>query len=194
MLKGLTGVVVAVVGVGGVLAAPAGAQQYPPADNGVSVDCTTPAPGETVTVTARTFLPDAGVTVTLEPETVTLGSGTADGEGVLRFDAAIPADTSPGERTITAAGQSSGGLLSLTARITVVPAGETGCAGAPGGASAGAAPAAPAGDSSGRGGSLPLTGSGLTLLLLQIALALAAAGGLFLALSAKRRRTARLAT
>lgn len=194
MLKPITGLAVAAVGVVGVMVAPAGAQQYPPADNGIAIDCTTPAAGETITVTAHTFQPGADVLVTLDPDAVPLGTGTADGGGAVLLEATIPADAAPGDRTVIAAGDSAEGLLTLTARITVVE-GEAGCEQGPAQepAPSGAAPgggAAPSDDSG--GGALPVTGSGLTVLLLQIGLALAAAGGLFLALASKRRRAAHL--
>jgi len=185
MLKRVTGLAVAVFGVVGILAGPAAAQQYPPADNGISVSDTTPTPGQTVTVTARTFSPGADVTLTLGTDPVTLGNGPAGADGVLQTDVTIPQDTTLGEHTITASGQAPDGTLTLTARITVVSADGSDAGGAVVGGGA-------ASDDS-SGGGLPVTGSGLTALLLQIAVALAAAGGLFLARSAKRRRAAGLA-
>lgn len=184
MLKRVIALAVVVTGavVGGAVA-PAAAQQYPPADNSISVSDTTPTPGQSITITARTFSPGAGVTVTLGPDPITLGSGTAGEDGVLRMDATVPTDTSLGEHTVTAAGQAPDGLLSLSARITVV-SGDDDEGGAAGG-----------GGSGGGGGdsSLPRTGSDLTTLLVQIGLALAAIGGLLLALSRRRRRSAHLA-
>lgn len=184
MLKRVTGLAIAVAGVVGIglvgVAGPAGAEQYPPADNGIAVVCTTPAAGETVGVTARTFTPGAQVSFSIGAGSA-LGTTTANGEGVAQLDVTIPGDAQPGDQTITASGQAPDGVLSVTARVTVAD----GCAGAP---DEGAAPpaAAPSSDDS-DGGGLPVTGSGLTMLLLQIALALAAAGGVFLALSRRRR-------
>jgi hypothetical protein len=186
MLKRVTGLAIAVAGVVGFMVAPAGAEGYPPADSGIAVGCTTPAPGDTVTLTASGFTPGATVTVTLDPGPASLGSGAADGNGAFTLDATIPGDAEAGDHTITASGQSADGLLSLTARVTVTAEGcEAPGAPAPGGA-------APAGGESSDGGGdgLAFTGSGLTMLLLQIALALAAVGGVFMALS-KRRRSAR---
>lgn len=187
MRKRVTGLVISVAGIVGIglagSAAPAGAEGYPPAENGIAVTCTTPAPGETVGVTARTFAPGADVTVTIDPGPATLGTAAASGEGVAQLDVTIPNDIQPGDHTITAAGQADDGVLTVTARVTVSPGG---CAGAP---SEGATPpaAAPSGDDDSAGGGLAFTGSGITTLLLQIALALAAAGGVFLALSRRRR-------
>jgi hypothetical protein len=180
MLKRVTGLAIAVVGVVGFMAAPAGADGYPPAENGIGVSCPTPAPGDTVTVNTHGFSPGAAVTVTIESGPATLGSGAADDNGAFTFDATIPGDIQAGDHTITAAGESADGLLSLTARVTVTPGG---CAGAAPGAPA-AGGAAPSG---GGHGGLAFTGSGLTMLLLQIALALTAGGGAFMALSKKRR-------
>jgi hypothetical protein len=185
MRKRVTGLVMSIAGVVGLglagTAAPAGAEGYPPAENGIAVACTTPAPGETVGVTARSFTPGAEVAVTIDPGPATLGSAAAGGDGAVMLDVAIPNDIQPGNHTITATGQAADGVLTLTARVTV----GAGCAGAP---SEGATPpgAAPSEGDSG-GGALPLTGSGLTTLLLQLALVLAAAGGVFLALSRRRR-------
>ena len=185
MLKRVTGLAIAVAGAVGFMAAPAGAGGYPPAENGIAVGCTTPAPGDTVTLTANGFTPGATVTVTLDPGPAALGSGAADGDGAFTLDATIPNDAEAGDHTITASGESADGLLSLTARVTVTAEGcEAPNAPAPGGA----APAG--GESGGGGGGLAFTGSGLTMLLLQVALALTAIGGAFMALS-KRRRNAR---
>jgi hypothetical protein len=186
MLKRVTGLAIAVTGIVGFMAAPAGAGGYPPGENGIAVGCTTPAPGDSVALTATGFTPGATVTVTLDPGPAALGSGPADGEGAFTLDATIPDDAAAGDHTITASGESADGLLSLTARVTVTAEGcEEPSEPAPGGA-------APAGgqSSDGDGGGLAFTGSGLTVLLLQIALALAAIGGVFMALS-KRRRHAR---
>lgn len=184
MLKRVAGLALASVGLVAVAASPAGAQQYPPADNSITVSDTTPTPGQTVTVTVRTCLPGAGVTITIDPDVV-LGTAPADAEGVLRLDVVIPADTSLGRHTISATCESPTGTLSLSARIVVVP---EAAAGAPGGPPAGGA-AAP--DDAGHvGGSLPRTGDSLSMALLRLALALAALGGVLLALSKRRRATA----
>jgi hypothetical protein len=185
MLKRVTGLAIAVFGVVGFMAAPAGAGGYPPAENGIGVGCTTPAPGDTVTLTADGFTPGATVTVTLDPGPAALGSGAADADGAFTLDATIPDDAEAGDHTITASGESPDGLLSLTARVTVTAEGcEAPSAPAPGSA------APSGGESNGGGGGLPVTGSGLTMLLLQVALALTAIGGASMALS-KRRRHAR---
>lgn len=184
MLKRVIALAIVVTGtvVGGAVA-PAVAQQYPPADNSIAVSDTTPTPGQTITVTARTFSPGAEVTVTLGPDPITLGRGNAGEDGVLRTEATIPADTALGDHTVTAAGQAPDGQLSLSARITVVSGEDDDGAAGGGGAGGG-----------GGDGSLPRTGSDLTTLLVQIGLALAALGGLLLALSRRRRRTAVAAT
>ena len=176
MLKRVSGLAIAVAGVVGFMATPAGAGGYPPADNGIAVGCTTPAAGDTVNLSANGFTPGANVTVTLDPGPTALGSGPADGTGAFTLDA--------GDHTITASGESADGLLSLTARVTVTADGcEAPSAPAPGAA-------APGGnESSGGGGGLAFTGSGLTMLLLQVALALTAIGGASMALSRRRRHS-----
>lgn len=159
------------------MATPAGAQQYPPADNRVTVSAACPEPGDTITVSARTFTPGADVGVTLTPqdgEAVGLGNATADGSGVASLDVAVP-DVSRGPATLTASGDS----LDLTANITICPFDE------PVEEGDAAAPFGPAPDDQ-AAGQLPRTGSDLGPL--QIGLALAALGGLLMALAAKRRR------
>jgi hypothetical protein len=77
----------------GLLAVPAGAQQYPPAVNSLTVSDTTPTPGQTIDITAQTFVGGSSVTVTLNPETVLLGTATSDPSGVARLAGTIPAST-----------------------------------------------------------------------------------------------------
>jgi LPXTG-motif cell wall-anchored protein len=160
----------AVVGVGG----PASAQQYPPAVNTVTVSDTTPCPGDTITVDARTFQPGAPVTVTLVSSSLVL-AGTADANGVVALQVTLPTGTPVGEHTITATGQSPSGPLSLSARITIEPS----CAGA----AAAAAPTRPS-------GALPKTGDDSSLQLAKLGLALAAVGGVITAIAVKRRKAA----
>jgi hypothetical protein len=152
----------------GLLAAPAAAQQYPPAQNSLTVSDTTPTPGQTIDITARTFVAGSTVTVTLNSEPVLLGSPTSDPSGVARLSATIPASTPLGAHTIVAQGTASDGTpLTLTASINVVAAGGSG---------------------SGTGGGLPRTGDDTSLPLARIGLALAAAGGVITAVAAKRRK------
>jgi LPXTG-motif cell wall-anchored protein len=157
------------------MAAPAAAQQYPPAVNSFTVSDTTPTPGQTITAQGRTFAPGAGVTMTLSSVPVVIANGSADAAGVVTVDATIPADTPIGPHTITAAGEApDGSPLSLTVSINVVPAdGE-------GESAAGA-------DS---GSSLPRTGDDTSMPLARIGLLLAAIGGIITAVAAKRRKSA----
>jgi endo-alpha-N-acetylgalactosaminidase len=173
MLKRVIAVAVVVVGA---FAAPASAQEYPPAQDSLALsDACVPA-GSELTVTAGTFNPGATVTVTLGG--APLGTPAADGGGVATLTATVPAETAAGDVELTATGDGPSGPLALTARLTVDP---EDCAAAP-------APAAP-GEGESAGGTLPRTGSD-TLPLLRIGLALAAVGGLLLAATAKRRRAA----
>lgn len=172
MLKRVIAVAVATIGL---LAAPAAAEQYPPAPSGLAVSDTCPTPGQNVTISGGTFSPGATVTFTLG--STSLGTATADGAGNAALPVAIPAGTSPGNHTITAAGPAPDGQLSLSARVSVA---ADGCEGE-------GAAGAPAGENAG-GGTLPRTGDDLAIPLMQIGLGLAAVGGVLLALSAKRRR------
>jgi hypothetical protein len=153
----------------GLLAVPAGAQQYPPAVNSLTVSDTTPTPGQTIDITAQTFVGGSSVTVTLNPETVLLGTATSDPTGVARLAGTIPASTPLGAHTIVAQGTASDDTpLTLTVSINVVAADGSG--------------------GSGTGGGLPRTGDDTSLPLARIGLALAAAGGVITAVAAKRRK------
>ena len=63
------------------LAAPAAAQQYPPAVNSLTVSDTTPTPGQTISIEGRTFAAGSTTTVALTPVPVTLGSHTLTATG-----------------------------------------------------------------------------------------------------------------
>jgi hypothetical protein len=155
----------------GLLAAPAAAQQYPPAQNGLTVSDTTPTPGQTIDITVQTCAPGSSVMVTLDSDQVALGTPTADSSGVARLSATIPANTSLGAHTIIAVCTGADDApLRLTAAINVVSAG---------GAGSGAG-----------GGGLPRTGDDSSLPLARIGLALLAAGGVVTAIAAKRRKAA----
>ena len=74
-----------------VMAAPAAAQQYPPAVNSLTISDTTPCPGQTITIGGRTFAPGSTVNFVLTSGPVTLGSATADAVGVIALQSTIPA-------------------------------------------------------------------------------------------------------
>jgi hypothetical protein len=155
-------------------AAPAGAQQYPPAENSLIISDTTPTPGQTISIEAKTFTAGTEVTITLNSDPVVLGAPTANEGGVAGLSATIPSTVPLGSHTIVATGTGADGApLTLTASITVVADG--------------------AGSGSGGGsgsGSLPRTGDDSSLPLARIGLALAAAGGVITAVAAKRRKAA----
>lgn len=173
MLKRSAVLALAVVGVAiGLAATPAGAQQYPPEDNLLTVSDTTPCPGGQATVTGRNFIPGTPVTISLDDQVV--GTPTADDANTVTLEVTIPETTSEGEHLITAIGQ---GIeeadLHLTVTIDVVP-----CDAAPPSTS----PVA------GGGSNLPRTGSDSTMNLVRIGLGLAAAGGVLLAVAYRKRR------
>jgi LPXTG-motif cell wall-anchored protein len=156
------------------MAAPAAAQQYPPAVNSLTVSDTTPTPGQTIGIEGRTFAAGATVTVTLASDPVVIGTAAADPSGVVSLQATIPAATPLGLHTITATGQApDGSELSVSVSITVVAADGTG--------------------DSATGGSLPRTGDDSSIPLAKVGLALAAIGGVVTAVAAKRRKSATLA-
>jgi LPXTG-motif cell wall-anchored protein len=151
------------------MAAPAAAQQYPPAVNGLTINDTTPCPGQVVTIEGRTFAPGGTATVVLTSDPVTLGSATADANGVIALGATIPADTPLGAHTLTATGPAPNGqMLALSLAIQVPAAGDCGARTA--------------------AGALPRTGDDTSLPLAKVGLGLLAAGGIILSMAAKRRK------
>ncbi|HKE76164.1 MAG TPA: LPXTG cell wall anchor domain-containing protein [Acidimicrobiales bacterium] len=155
------------------MAAPAGAQQYPPAVNSLTISDTTPTPGQTISIEGRTFATGSTATVTLFSDPVVLGSAIADAAGVFALQATIPADTPLGHHTITAEGTApDGSPLSLSVSLTVVPAQGAG---------------AGAGNGS---GNLPRTGSDSSIPLAKLGLGMLAIGGIATAIAAKRRKAA----
>ncbi len=157
-------------------AAPVGAQQYPPSNNSVTVDDVTPHPCQSVTITAGTYSAGSTVEFTLASTPTSLGSATADANGVATLTAAIPDGTEPGDHTITASGTSDAGPLSQT--VTVDVSGN--CAGE-------VTTLTPAGAS----GPLPKTGSNSTMPLARAAALLMAVGGVLLLATRRRRAEAR---
>ena len=76
-------------------------------------------PGQTIDITAQTFVSGSTVTLTLNSEPAVLGTPTSDPSGVARQSATIPASTSLGAHTIVAQGTASDGTpltLTVTAR------------------------------------------------------------------------------
>jgi hypothetical protein len=145
-------------------AAAAGAQEYPPADDTVTVSDTTVEPGQPVTLSARVFQSGSTVTFTFFSAPVVLGTATANSSGVATLTATIPSNATPGTHRIEATGTGADGQpLTVVINITVLGAAGSG---------------------------LPTTGSGSTAPLTQLAAAALAGGGL-LVLLANRRRGAR---
>ncbi|HEY7069503.1 MAG TPA: hypothetical protein VH479_05295, partial [Acidimicrobiales bacterium] len=138
------------------MAAPAAAQQYPPAVNSLTVSDTTPSPGQTITIQGQTFAQGATATVVLNSDPVTLGSATASAAGVITLQATIPQDIPLGSHTLVASGPAPNGqTLSLSLAIQVVPAQAGGGTGT-------------------GGGNLPRTGDSTSLPLAKVGLGLLA--------------------
>src|SRR5690606_23971995 len=91
------------------LAAPAAAQQYPPAVNSLTISDTTPTPGQPITIEGRTFAAGSTVTVAMVSDPVTLGTAVADDQGVFTLQSPITFATALGQHTLTAAGQAPDG-------------------------------------------------------------------------------------
>ena len=108
----------------------AGAVTYPPGACALATSSTTVAAGGTVGFSTtgscggtEGFVPGTTVTVVLASGAVTLGTTTADVTGGISASFAIPANTAPGQHTITATGAAaSGGTLSVSTSILVAGA------------------------------------------------------------------------
>ncbi|HET6951984.1 MAG TPA: hypothetical protein VFI47_16500, partial [Acidimicrobiales bacterium] len=119
-------------------AGPAGAQAYPPPQHTITVDDSTPAPGQAITVTLRTCR--AGTHALFGIDLVFLGSGRVDAQGVASAVVTIPTWTAPGQHRISGACLGADLvplLLSTLVTVEQPPAGG-GPAGGAGGAGAGA--------------------------------------------------------
>lgn len=185
-------------------AAPAGAQEYPPDQDFITVDDTVVTVGQTITVTSGTYVAGSAVSHTFASQPVDLGTATAGGDGVAVLTATVP-NTTPGQHTITATGEDdTGGTLSQSVAITVVAAedddekDDEAVAAAPGEAAPGAvargeaAPGAVARGEAAPGaaaGALPRTGDD-SLPLLRVGAILLALGGVLVLLTRRRHEAA----
>jgi hexosaminidase len=107
-MRKLAGLAVSIMVLGlslGVIAAPAGAQQYPPGGTTCPISDTSLAPGDQVTVSGTGFQAGSTVTFTLQPGDIELGSTTVDADGTFGpIVLTIPADLAPGTYTLVCAG------------------------------------------------------------------------------------------
>lgn len=171
--------------VAGFAAPPAGAQQYPPAQNLLTVSDPTPCPDDYVGVDARTFHVNGVIGTSLVG-----GAGpialwdvqprlpTADDQGVFQYQVRILPEVPPGRYTLEVLGpspQDDEVPLVLTTDIEVLDCSDP--------------PTLTTMPSTGSAGDLPRTGSGGSLGYLRAAFGLVAAGGA-LAAAARRPRPA----
>ena len=129
---------------------PATAQTYPPPQNSITVDDSTPAAGQSIAVTLRTCRPGTialfGIGLSL------VGAPTVGADGVARATVTVPARLRPGRHVVSGACLSpTWRPLFLTTVITVTGSGAGTSSGSGGGAvpggggGSGAAPAAAGG-------------------------------------------------
>lgn len=134
-------------------------------DDTVVVSDTTVVPGQSVTASARTFMPGSPVTFTLFSQPITLGTVDANSEGVATITFTMP-DVPAGEHTLRASGTGDDGApLTVDTTLTVVGAGASARA-------------------------LPTTGSDGTISTTQVGLAALVVGGLLVLAAQKRRSNA----
>jgi LPXTG-motif cell wall-anchored protein len=166
------------------LAAPAYGQQYPPEELFITVSDTTPTPGQTVTVTAGTFMTGTSVSITFHSVTRFLGEDDdVDETGQTVQNVTIPADATLGTHTITASGTApSGAPRSLSTNITVVSAGGGAAGGGTGTAATGVG-------TTGAQRGLPRTGDN-SIPLARVGLVTLAVGAGLVFVTRRRRATA----
>lgn len=149
--------------------APASAQTYPPPVRSITVDDTTPAPGQAITVALRTC--KAGTVALLGIDLKLVAVPTVGADGVARSTVTVPARLRPGRHVVSGACLAPDlHSLFLTTAITVTssgaaaPAGDGGSSATPspggssGTADGGGAIAAGRGASTGGGTTPPLDG------------------------------------
>jgi hypothetical protein len=111
------------ISIGGVLwASPAFA--YGPGATTISTNISTVGAGGSLIVTGSGFQPGETITLVLHSTPVTLGTTPADSQGSFSTTVTIPADTTPGNHTIIATGNTSGSTASTS--IVVVSATTSG--------------------------------------------------------------------
>jgi tripartite-type tricarboxylate transporter receptor subunit TctC len=159
------------ISIGGVLwASPAFA--YGPNAPTLTGNTTTVGPGGTITLNGTGFQPGETVTLQLFSTPVTLGASMANSQGAFTTTVTIPANTTPGNHTIVATGNTSG----ATASFAIVVTGAS----ATGGSTTGGASS---------GGSLAFTGADIAAMAGIGAIALAL-GGMLVFAGRRRRVTA----
>jgi hypothetical protein len=144
MLAGAA-VVAAVLVVAG---APASAQTYPPPVRSITVDDTTPAPGQSIVVTLQTCR--AGSTALVGIDLTLVASPRVGADGVARATVTVPSRLRPGRHTVSGACLAPDlSPLFLTTTITVTAPGGGGGGGTGTGTATPGAVAPPSGDADG---------------------------------------------
>lgn len=147
------------------LAGAASAQNYPPADEGQQVSDTQLTPGEPFTVSGGGFASGSNVTVRFDAQV--LGSVLVRPNGTFSGQFTTPADAKPGTHTISSTGTAPNGTQRVL-RSTVQVLGTAAA----------------------RPGTLPRTGTGLTMPLATSAGLLIGAGTVAIVATRRRRQSA----
>lgn len=147
------------------LAGAASAQSYPPADEGQQVSDTQLTPGEPFTVSGGGFAPGSDVTVRFDAQV--LGTVLVRPNGTFSGTFTTPENASPGTHTITSTGRAPDGTQRvLRSTVQVLGAAVN------------------------RTGTLPRTGTGLTMPLATSAGLLIGAGAVAIVATRRRRQSA----
>ena len=122
-----------------VAGAPVSAQTYPPPVRSITVDDTTPAPGQSIAVTLQTCR--AGTIALMGIDLTLVATPRVGADGVARATVTVPAKLRPGRHTVSGACLAPDlSPLFLTTAITVTPpAGGGGGSTGPGGGTTGGA-------------------------------------------------------
>lgn len=120
-----TGLVLALVTLLTLTAAPAGAQDYPPEAATCAVSVTTPVPGQSISISCGGWMPNGPVEIDLLSQHVHLGTVQANGNGELDTTVTIPSDLAPGDHTLRLSGTNAQGQEQVVeVALTVQEPGE----------------------------------------------------------------------
>ena len=133
-MKRLLGVPAGALLLGLVFASPALAQQYPPQKATCGVSDTFVLPGQQVTISGDNWKAGSTVTLTLQPDGISLGQGSVGGDGSFSVSVTIPSSVSEGSHSVQCSGVDAKGV----ARVLGVSVSALGAGGGVGTAGTGA--------------------------------------------------------
>lgn len=105
----------------GLVATSASAKRYPPKKPTCEVSDTSISPGDQITVSGKHWQAGSTVTITLQPEGITLGTATVGTNHKFSVVVTIPENISPGPHTIVCSGTNvRGNAVSIVSGIQIL--------------------------------------------------------------------------